>query len=132
MSREDSPLHLQQLAVKKEIFKPLFLNFPILDKLGIPSRVKARNEVHKFAANLCDHIRQSNEKVDKSELNLSNSMMSAVETGIFTEKQFRDNAIIVFIAGHENPQLYLTSLLYVLAKRPVSFFYFYFYFYCLK
>lgn len=118
MSRSDSPLHLQQLAVKKEIFKPIYLNFPILDKLPIPSRIRAREQVHKFAENLCNTIRRSNEKIDKSELNLSNSMINAVETGILTEKQFRDNAVILFVAGHENPQLFLTSLLYVCAKHP--------------
>ncbi|VVT55116.1 uncharacterized protein SAPINGB_P004435 [Magnusiomyces paraingens] len=118
LSRSDSPLHLQQLAVKKEIFKPIFLNFPILDTLPIPSRIQARKEIEKFSKNLCNHIRRSNEKIDKSELNLSNSMIAAVETGILTEKQFRDNAVIVFIAGHENPQLFLTTLLYICAKYP--------------
>lgn len=96
------------------------MNFPILDKFPIKSRINARKEISNFANNLCDHIKKSNETIDKSELNLSNSMIAAVETGIFTEKQFRDNAVIVFIAGHENPQLFMTTLLYVCAKYPVS------------
>ena len=35
-----------------------------------------------------------------------------------TEKQFLDNAIILMIAGHENPLLLMLSLLYVVSKYP--------------
>lgn len=97
------------------------MNFPILDRLPIPSRIRARQEVRKFADNLCDQIRRSNEKLveDDGEITVAKSMIIAEDQGMFTKKMFRDNAVIVFVAGHENPQLSLTSLLYICAKYPV-------------
>lgn len=81
--------------------------------------MKTRKEVHKFADNLCDQIRRNNEKLDDDgEITVAKSMVAAEALGTFTGKMFRDNAVIVFVAGHENPQLFLTSLLYVCAKYP--------------
>lgn len=120
---------MQQLAVKREIFKPLYLNFPFLDRLPIPSRIAARAAVHKFAANLVAEITKvhgtkggnSSEKdtKDASNITVGSALAIAKEKGELTEQQFRDNAVIVFVAGHENPQLLITSLLYLLAKNKV-------------
>jgi unspecific monooxygenase len=120
---------MQQLAVKREIFRPLYLNFPRLDCLPIPSRVAARAAVHSFAANLVAKITEAHgtkssgrdESNDDSAKNITvgSALVSAKEAGELTEQQFRDNAVIVFVAGHENPQLLITSLLYLLAKNKV-------------
>lgn len=105
--------------VKREIFRPMFLNFPMLDVFPIPSRIRARKLVHLFRNQFCNKI--------LSEISLENSTMLgpmlafAWNNGEITEKQFQDNAMIAMIAGHENPQLLLTSLIYVVAKyRPVQ------------
>lgn len=120
---------MQQLAVKREIFKPLYLNFPFLDCLPIPSRIAARAAVHKFAANLVAKITEvhgtkdgssSKENIKiSSNITVGSALTIAKEKGELTEQQFRDNAVIVFVAGHENPQLLITSLLYLLAKNNV-------------
>lgn len=107
---------MQQLAVKKAIFQPLYLNFPMLDMLPIPSRVAARKKVHEFAANLVAKVTASNEKHDMTNVTVGSALVTARAVGELTEQQFRDNAVIVFVAGHENPQLAITSLLYLLAK----------------
>lgn len=107
---------MQQLAVKKAIFRPLYLNFPMLDLLPIPSRVAARKIVHEFAANLVAKVTASNEKHDMTNVTVGSALVTARAVGELTEQQFRDNAVIVFVAGHENPQLAITSLLYLLAK----------------
>lgn len=117
LKRPDAPLHMQQLAVKKEIFKPLYMNFAFLDALPIPSRVAARKMVHEYTANLVAKIKADHAKSDYTDYStVGSALVNARENGVLTEKQFRDNASIVFIAGHENPQLLITSLLYLLAK----------------
>ncbi|QFZ27979.1 putative glucosamine 6-phosphate N-acetyltransferase [Clavispora lusitaniae] len=42
--------------VKQEIFRPLFLNFPLLDLLPFPSRIRARKLVRSFKRNYCNKI----------------------------------------------------------------------------
>lgn len=117
----DAPLHILQLAVKREIFKPIFLNFPFLDHLPIPSRKRARRLVKTFTDELCQTVcdghraRSHDYPVDA----LATRMITARETGKWSEQQFRHNMISVFLAGHENPQLHLTSLMYLLGKDEV-------------
>lgn len=50
---------------------------------------------------------------------LPRALLSARQNGTFTEKQFRDNVTILFVAGQENPQLAIISTLYLLAKHTV-------------
>ena len=118
----DAPLHTLQLSVKREIFSPIFLNFPFLDHLPIPSRKRARDLVKTFRDQLCRTVcdgqkaRSHDHAVDA----LAMRMVRARETGRWSEQQFQDNMISVFLAGHENPQLHLTSLMYILGKDQVS------------
>lgn len=104
------------MEVKLEIFRPLFLNFPMLDILPIPSRRRARKIVHRFRDKFCDMI--INETSLQNEERLGPLLVSAWQKGELTKKQFQDNAMITMIAGHENPQLLLTSLIYIIAKFP--------------
>lgn len=100
--------------VKSQIFRPLFMSFPYLDLLPIPSRVRARNAVRSFKKQYCDKI--VHEITPENINRLGPKLASSFNKGEITEKQFQDNAIIALVAGHENPQLLLTSLMYVLAK----------------
>lgn len=104
--------------VKLQVFKPLFLMFPLLDRLPIPMRVEARKAVRAFKESYCRTI--INERSPENCTRLGTALANAYEDGIITKKQFEDNAIIVLVAGHENPQLLLTSLLYVSAKFKES------------
>ncbi|KAE8325967.1 cytochrome P450 [Aspergillus sergii] len=118
-TKGDEPsLHQLQLAVKREIFKPIFMNFPVLDRFGklIPCRVRARNVVEQFSAALEYGVRHGQGTPKAS--NLGTRLMAARDGGVLTEKQFRDNLNVLFVAGQENPQLLLISMLYLLAKHP--------------
>ncbi|KAE8370670.1 cytochrome P450 [Aspergillus caelatus] len=111
-------LHQLQLAVKREIFKPIFMNFPVLDRFGklIPCRVRARNVVEQFSAALEHGVRHGQGTPKPS--NLGARLIAARDGGVLTAKQFRDNLNVLFVAGQENPQLLLISMLYLLAKHP--------------
>ena len=116
LTNENSMINLRLNYVKRHIFKPFFLNFPFFDTFYIPSRIKARNEVHKFRNYFSNLIKNNQEST--SQLSASKDLIDALNTGTLNEKQFTDNAMIIMIAGHENPQLLLNSILYVLAKHP--------------
>lgn len=107
-------IHEKLRYIKSQIFKPFYLNFPILDSYPIKSRVKAREEVMKFRNEFCSLILRGESKETPMIRNLS----KALSEKLITEKQFTDNALIIMIAGHENPLLLLTSLIYVLVTHP--------------
>lgn len=109
-------MHQKIKYVKLQIFKPFFLNFPYFDSFPIPSRLQARKEVINFRNWYGQSI------IDKHDPQLPNSAATKLVDGLMqeklTEKQFLDNAIIVMIAGHENPLLLMLSLMFVAAKYP--------------
>lgn len=118
LERKPSELHLKLIFVKSQIFKPLYMNFPILDKLPIPSRIKAVKEVDKFREYFSEQVKLSQEMEGTDKETAAFKLYTALKKNNITEKQFTDNAIIILIAGHENPQLLFTSLLYLLGKNP--------------
>ncbi|KAL8715431.1 MAG: hypothetical protein Q9220_000765 [cf. Caloplaca sp. 1 TL-2023] len=108
-----------QMTIKQSIFKPIFLNFPFLDKYSalIPSRQRAFFLVRHFESLLCKLVqnrpRQTSEKATntKSE-QVIHLLERALKEGKITEKQYRDNLKITFIVAHENTQLLLNSMFY--------------------
>ncbi|ERF77121.1 hypothetical protein EPUS_07662 [Endocarpon pusillum Z07020] len=110
LQNPNAPLHTLQLAVKREIFKPFFLNFPFLDLLPVKSRDRARKLVVKFADELCATVLRGHrhQHDDPSTDRLGCRMIAG---------QFRDNMVSVFLAGHENPQLLLTSMIFLLGEN---------------
>lgn len=113
----NSELHSRLKMVKSQIFKPLYLNFPFLDKFPIASRVKAREEVKLFRKYFTDEVLKA-QRTQPDYHSAGYQLVQALDARIISEKQFMDNAVIILVAGHENPQLLFTSLLYVLAKHP--------------
>lgn len=113
-NNDENSIHDQIQRVKQQIFKPIYMNFPFLDKLPIPSRVRARNTVRVFKEQYCAKIER--EITPENLTRLGPVLSEAFHAAEITEKQFQDNAVIALVAGHENPQLLITSLLYVLAK----------------
>ena len=116
-----------QTTIKQSIFKPLFLNFPMLDKYPMlfRSRKRAFALVRNFEMLLCDLIRdrpgmRSNEKDDTEGDLLIRMLEEARNTGRITEQQFRDNLKITFIVAHENIQLLLNSMFYQIGIRQVE------------
>nr|XP_036582854.1 cytochrome p450 [Colletotrichum truncatum]KAF6791750.1 cytochrome p450 [Colletotrichum truncatum] len=114
----DAPINLLQTAVKREIFKPVFMNFPILDHPNLrwlfPSRTRARQVVAQFK----NELKSSLAHQKPVGVGLGSRMLHAWESGLWDEKQLLDNLTVTFVAGQENPQLLMTSTLYVLAKHP--------------
>ncbi|ODA79003.1 hypothetical protein RJ55_04593 [Drechmeria coniospora] len=111
--------HLQR-RIKREIFKPIFMNFPFLDRLGFPSRRRARLLAAHFTDQLVEALERAHPTDVKEPRNLPCSLLAARKTGELTEQQFRDNVTVLFVAGQENPQLAILSTMYLLAKHPVS------------
>lgn len=110
--------------VKREIFKPIFMNFPVLDRLPFPSRNRARKVVNRFKEELRRALTTSQKNHPIPGLatvsdGLGRRMLDARESGLWTEKQLLDNLTVAFVAGQENPQLCMISTLYLLAKHPV-------------
>lgn len=120
MKSSNAYLHQIQYKIKKDIFKPIFLNFPFLDNFGFPSRQRARELASHFTDQLVSGLEQScnDDKSRDTKGNLPRALLDARRDGTFTEKQFRDNVTVLFVAGQENPQLSIISTLYLLAKHP--------------
>ncbi|KAK6459087.1 cytochrome P450 [Scheffersomyces xylosifermentans] len=116
LNENRSELHERINYVKKQIFNPLFLNFPYLDSFPFPSRKKARKEVKSFREYFGDIIK-TGQHVPNKWLTGSDHLVLALQEGLINEKQFMDNAIILMVAGHENPLLLLLSLFFVIAKH---------------
>ncbi|CEP62888.1 putative cytochrome P450 LALA0_S06e06150g [Lachancea lanzarotensis] len=119
LTRENSQLHVKLKNVKSNIFKPLYLNFPMLDLLPIPSRQRARDYVEDFRRCLIKAVRDSmidNYTFEQTKF-ASSDLIRSFNRGEITEKQLIDNLVIIVVAGHENPQLLLTTCFYMFAKE---------------
>ncbi|KAK6205099.1 Dit2 protein [Scheffersomyces amazonensis] len=114
---DESIIHNKIKFLKSKIFNPLYLNFPFLDKLQIPSRQKARKEVIKFRHYFINQIFTSREPSGTLGT-AGNKLVEAYDNQDITMKQLIDNSIILMVAGHENPLLLMLSLLFVIAKYP--------------
>ncbi|KAK4154422.1 Pyoverdine/dityrosine biosynthesis protein-domain-containing protein [Chaetomidium leptoderma] len=119
----NAPINVLQSAVKREIFKPIFMNFPILDCFPFPSRSRARQMVSEFKNELRGAVVESQKHnlsgpSTTSPDGLGRRMLDAKESGLWTEQQLLDNLTVAFVAGQENPQLCMISTLYLLAKHP--------------
>ncbi|KAK3385790.1 cytochrome P450 [Podospora didyma] len=97
LDARDARIHTLQMAVKKEIFKPIYMNFPFFDRFPISSRLIARRMCPKRPGS---------------------RLLAAREAGVLSKKKLLDNLTVTFVASQENPQLALISTLYLLAKSP--------------
>ncbi|KAK4096577.1 cytochrome P450 [Parathielavia hyrcaniae] len=117
-----APINILQSAVKREIFKPVFMNFPVLDRFPLPSRTRVRQMVDRFKNELKRALIENNEPLSwSSDMpldGLGRRMLNAKKSGQWTEQQLLDNLTVTFVAGQENPQLCMISTLYLLAKHP--------------
>ena len=105
------PMHQKIKYIKLQIFKPFYMNFPSVEMLPIPSRIRAKQEVENFRQWFGD-------KLMDADHGAAAKLATAYNEGKLTQKQYLDNCIILMVAGHENPLLLMLSLLYVLAKNP--------------
>ncbi|CCK69555.1 putative cytochrome P450 KNAG_0C04530 [Huiozyma naganishii CBS 8797] len=118
LNQEKSSLHEHLLLIKKQIFHPLFLTFPFLDLFPIPMRKEAFKNVESFRKILVERVRQNmieNYQFEQTDFAASNLIRSYNAEKI-NYTQLTDNIVILLVAGHENPQLLITTCLYLLAK----------------
>lgn len=120
-------IEVLQSIIKRTIFKPLFFNFPALDKYPMifPSRRRAFAIMKEFEDLLYNLVRNrprkfsNKEPVDSKDELLIHMMERALEQGKIDETQFRANLKITFLTAHENTQQLLNSMFWQLGKYPV-------------
>ncbi|KAH7390677.1 putative cytochrome P450 [Pyrenochaeta sp. MPI-SDFR-AT-0127] len=120
MQRVDAPLHTIQMKIKPIIFKPIFMNFPFLDHLPLKVRKLGRMLNRQFRDTLRTSITNGHTHHVCNENDRSNvacRLLGSHREGILTDKDLDDNLVSTFLAGHENPQIALMSLLYLLGSH---------------
>ena len=119
LTQKHCPLQEHLIRIKKQIFHPFFLTFPFFDILPLPQRRRGFKDVQSFRDELVSEVQSKLVKNYKFEQTTyaSSDLIRAYNNQIIDYKQLTDNIIILLIAGHENPQLAITSLLYLLAKN---------------
>lgn len=120
LSDDHSFLYESLITVKKEIFKPLFMTFPFLDN-WVMSRKATKHNIDDFKNALFLQIQKSlitNYRYEQETyLNPAANLIKNNVSGVISNKELLDNLTIILVAGHENPQLLLTSVIYMLAKH---------------
>ncbi|KDN47173.1 cytochrome P450 [Tilletiaria anomala UBC 951] len=113
-------LHSIHSRVKFHIFQPFALAFPKFDhprwSYIFPGRTEARTAVEAMEAEVEKVLiaQGSDSRMGK----IPCDMQAEFEEGCWTAQEVMDNTKILFIAGHENTQNALNSLLMVLATHP--------------
>jgi cytochrome P450 len=121
MQHMDSALHMLQMKIKPILFNPVFLNFPFLDYLPLKVRNLGRAYNEQFRSTLrtaitnghASHCCNENDK-----RSVACRLIGSHREGILTDKDLDDNLVSTFLAGHENPQLVLMSLMYLVGAHP--------------
>ncbi|KAJ4375175.1 cytochrome P450-dit2 [Neocucurbitaria cava] len=119
----EAPLHAIQMQIKPIIFQPIFMNFPFLDYLPFKIRKLGRMLNKKFRSTLrtaitkghTQHVCNENDK-----RNVACRLIGSHREGLLTDKDLDDNLVSTWyevLAGHENPQLVLMSLMYLLGAH---------------
>ena len=120
MQRTDAPLHAIQMRIKPIIFNPIFMNFPFLDHLPLKIRQLGRAINREFRSTLRTSITKGHNHVcdPNDHKNVACRLIGAHDEGRLSDKDLEDNMVSTFLAGHENPQLALMSLMYLLGAHP--------------
>ena len=117
-----------QTIIKRTLFKPLFFNFPSLDKYSwiLRSRDRAYKIMREFGDRLFAIGRSRPSKTvekgstrDDQDIQVVHLLNSALNAGRINEKQYRDNIKITFLTAHENAQQLLNSAFWELGKNQV-------------
>jgi cytochrome P450 len=121
MQHMDSALHMIQMKIKPIVFAPMFLNFPFLDYLPLKARKLGRTYIKQFRNTLRTAVSKGhkhhvcNENDKKS---VACRLIGSHREGLLTDKDLDDNLVSTFLAGHENPQLVIMSLMYLVGANP--------------
>lgn len=120
LQHPDAPLHMLQMEMKPIVFKPIFMNFPFLDYLPLEVRRLGRVLIKQFRGTLRTAITKGHSQHvcnEKDRSNVACRLIGSHREGTLTDKDLDDNLVSTFLAGHENPQLALMSLMYLLGAN---------------
>lgn len=122
MERPGQRLEELQTIIKKTLFKPLFFNFPDLDRY--PFLFRQRKEafaiMQEFGDLLCKTVRQRpshQEPKTPDGDQLVDYLDRALQEGRITDEQYRANIKVTFLTAHENAQQLLNSTFWVLGTN---------------
>ncbi|KAJ5935822.1 Cytochrome monooxygenase xanG [Penicillium verhagenii] len=110
-----------QTIIKKTLFKPLFFNFPDLDKF--PSLFRQRKVafaiIQEFGDLLCETVRARPRVTDQESgtEQVVDLLDRALKEGRITEEQYRNNLKVTFLTAHENTQQLLNSAFWELGNN---------------
>lgn len=128
LERANTRIEVLQTIIKRTIFKPLFFNFPVLDKFPnlIPQRARAFAIMKEFEDLLYNTVRnrpnkdQTKSTPPSADDQVIHMLERALDTGSITDEQFRANLKITFLTAHENFQQLLNSTFWELGSNTVS------------
>ncbi|KAI9776222.1 MAG: hypothetical protein M1839_000543 [Geoglossum umbratile] len=117
-------IEILQTIIKRTIFKPLYFNFPALDKFPwlFTSRRRAFAIMKEFEDLLYELVRNRPRKLERKEPVapqdelVVHMLERALEDGRIDDEQFRANLKIVFLTAHENTQQLLNSMFWQLGS----------------
>lgn len=121
MQHADAPLNKLQMGLKPIIFNPIFLNFPFLDYLPLKTRKLGRSLIAQFRKQLRATIAKGHEHHccnENDNRSVACRLLGSHREGLLTDDDLDNNLVSTMIAGHENPQLVLMSLMYLLGSHP--------------
>jgi cytochrome P450 len=90
-----------------------------LDLLKLKFRIRGMEQARYFRRVLASHIARGHKHVcDHDSTNLGCRLLWPHREGILFKKGLHDNLVSTLLAGHENPQLALLSIMYQLGMNP--------------
>ncbi|KAJ5975010.1 Cytochrome monooxygenase xanG [Penicillium waksmanii] len=108
-----------QTIIKKTLFKPLFFNFPDLDRYPtlFPQRATAFSIMQEFGDLIVETVKQRIQTTDADGEQVVDGLDKALSTGEITTEQYRANLKVTFLTAHENAQQLLNSAIWVLGSN---------------
>ena len=106
--------------VINEIFNPLRIAFPILNKLPTQSNViltKSMDHLDNLFVEMIKSIARNQGQQSEQE-NVLGMLMRGKESSLLSEDELRNNIIAMVLASHETTQVSMSGALYHLAKYP--------------
>ncbi|KAJ5180915.1 Cytochrome monooxygenase xanG [Penicillium capsulatum] len=108
-----------QSIIKKILFKPLFFNFPDLDRFPylFPQRKYAFAIMQEFGDLLVETVRQRPPMTSVDGEQVVDRLDRALKEGLIDEEQYRANLKVTFLTAHENAQQLLNSTFWELGNN---------------
>ncbi|KAJ5128259.1 Cytochrome monooxygenase xanG [Penicillium atrosanguineum] len=119
LERPGQRLEELQTIIKKTLFKPLFFNFPDLDKYPtiFPKRRAAFAIMQEFGDLLVSTVQHRIHTTSTDGDQVVDLLDRALKENKITLEQYRANLKVTFLTAHENAQQLLNSTIYVLGTN---------------